>query len=490
MSATIGEASIGGSNYLEVSIEEAITPRTFRRYSELKMSLVVIVADIVALILSFGAAFILRFFILGSLPVEIFFQFSFIFLGLILLYYGRGLYPGYALHPAEEIRRLTVNTLIGFALVGAVIFVARGVPNLSRFILILACFFALILVPILRSLLRRIAVRLGIWGVPIVLLGKNEDIQVWSEKLKKNQYWGLIPVINMSIDRIGENATPNEDYLDQVSSLVNKFGVSTVMVLVNGSPSTIMNILGAYQNVFRSVILINLELNPMAIWVSPLNFGGMTGYIVKHDMHNSAIMILKRCIDLLFSALCLLVLSPLFLLIAILIRLDSPGPVFYKQWRLGKNGAPFQMLKFRTMYADADEVLKKWLEEDPVIREEWEKYQKLKDDPRITLFGNILRQMSIDEFPQFWNIAIGEMSLIGPRPFFRDQLEEYGDAYRYYVMVRPGLSGLWQVSGRNNTSFEERALWDKYYVSNWSFWLEIYIFFKSIWVVLSRDGAL
>jgi Undecaprenyl-phosphate galactose phosphotransferase WbaP len=213
------------------------------------------------------------------------------------------------------------------------------------------------------------------------------------------------------------------------------------------------------------------------------------GLEIRNDLTNYGFRILKRLIDVLGAISGLLLLAPLMLLLAFLIKLDSPGPVLYWQWRLGKNGKPFKMLKFRTMHFDADCTLEDALKADGLLRREWDRYQKLRNDPRVTRVGRLLRRFSIDELPQLWNVLKGEMSLVGPRPFFTNQLEDYGNKFQYYVLVRPGLTGMWQISGRNKTSFAERADWDQYYVSNWSLWLEIYILARTLWVVFRSDGA-
>lgn len=200
--------------------------------------------------------------------------------------------------------------------------------------------------------------------------------------------------------------------------------------------------------------------------------------------------IVKRFFDLIVIALGLMFVAPIFLIIAVLIKISSPGPIFFLQPRIGLGGKQFMMVKFRTMHVDADTLLKKMLSENPALKHEWNEYQKLSNDPRITTMGKILRRLSLDELPQIWNIIRGEMSLIGPRPFLPSQLELYGkQAYLNYIRVRPGITGMWQVSGRNQTSFASRAQWDDYYIRNWSLGLDLKILYQTIGVVLQREGA-
>jgi len=225
--------------------------------------------------------------------------------------------------------------------------------------------------------------------------------------------------------------------------------------------------------------------------LQPLDLANYLGLQVKNHLVSPYSQLLKRLIDLLGSVVGLLLLSPFVGLaaLAILIKLDSPGGVLYRQPRLGKGGKTFDMLKFRTMHINADEVLKIELARNPALKEEWDHYQKLKDDPRITRVGRLLRKFSLDELPQLWNIVQGEMSLVGPRPIMLNQETLYGPYYKDYIQVLPGITGLWQVSGRNRTSFARRAELDNEYIQRWSIWMDIYILFKTIKVVLWKDGA-
>jgi lipopolysaccharide/colanic/teichoic acid biosynthesis glycosyltransferase len=176
-------------------------------------------------------------------------------------------------------------------------------------------------------------------------------------------------------------------------------------------------------------------------------------------------------------------------MISLLVRFESPGGIFYSQDRLGIGGKVFKLLKFRTMYVNGDQIFEERLKNDPALRQEWEKYQKLKNDPRVTRGGAFLRKFSLDELPQMWNIFKGEMSLVGPRPIMISQKEMYGPAFHDYCQIKPGITGLWQVSGRNHTTFTRRAELDMEYIQRWSLWLDIYIIFQTVKEVLARDGA-
>ena len=210
---------------------------------------------------------------------------------------------------------------------------------------------------------------------------------------------------------------------------------------------------------------------------------------MRQNLRDKRRLRFKRGMDLLFCTLGAVVLLPLGFLLALCIRLDSPGPIFFRQRRVGQGGREIHIFKFRTMVRDADAFLQRLLQENPALQEEWEKDQKLKNDPRITRVGRILRKLSLDELPQLINVVKGDMSLVGPRPIVENEEEKYGPVYEEYCLVKPGITGLWQISGRNNTSYAERVAYDHYYISNWSVWMDLWILGKTVPVVLTGYGA-
>jgi len=238
------------------------------------------------------------------------------------------------------------------------------------------------------------------------------------------------------------------------------------------------------------VVLIRQQKDSFSLSDSKtLDFREVIGFQICHNLLNPLSMVIKRIEDLAISGLCLLFLSPLVALISLLIRLDSPGGIYFRQDRLGKGGKVIRVVKFRTMYANGDQIFDEQLKNDPALRAEWLQYQKLKVDPRVTRIGSFLRKFSLDELPQIRNIFKGEMSLVGPRPIMLSQKEMYGPAFHDYCQIKPGMTGLWQVSGRNHTTFARRAELDMEYIQRWSVWLDIYIMFQTIQEVLGRKGA-
>ncbi|NNC38839.1 MAG: sugar transferase [Hyphomonadaceae bacterium] len=198
---------------------------------------------------------------------------------------------------------------------------------------------------------------------------------------------------------------------------------------------------------------------------------------------------LKRIFDITLAFILSLILAPLLLVICASIKLADGGPAIFKQKRIGRNGEVFRCWKFRTMIVNSDEVLNKVLAEDPRAAAEWDEDHKLRNDPRVTAMGCFLRKTSLDELPQLWNILKGEMSLVGPRPIVESEVKKYGRFFRAYISVSPGVTGLWQVSGRNDTGYAERVRMDVEYVNNYSIWTDLKIIMMTVPAVLSTRGA-
>ena len=226
-------------------------------------------------------------------------------------------------------------------------------------------------------------------------------------------------------------------------------------------------------------------------WTEPRDLGGMIGFETRQKLLNPLAQWIKRTLDLAAASGGLLVCAPLLGVCALWIRKASPGSPFYTQEREGRDGTTLRILKLRTMFPNADEMLEAHLAGDPEAREEWERFCKLKHDPRILPgVGHFLRKTSLDELPQLWNVLRGEMSLVGPRPFPRYHLEGFGPRFRALrSRVKPGLTGLWQVSDRADGDLEVQEALDTYYIRNWSLWLDLYILARTVRAVLFPRGA-
>jgi len=209
---------------------------------------------------------------------------------------------------------------------------------------------------------------------------------------------------------------------------------------------------------------------------------------VPHTL-NTFERVAKRSMDIVGALVFFILLGPLYLLTALCVRLSMGAPVHFGQVRLGQGGRRFRFYKFRSMVHDSETVLDQFLSKNDVARTEWDTFQKLQKDPRITPVGQFIRKLSVDELPQFWNVLKGDMSLVGPRPCLERQRTLYGRHWEHYCTMRPGLTGLWQVSGRNRLPYAKRVELDAYYVSHWSLWLDCKILVKTVLVVFARDGS-
>lgn len=210
---------------------------------------------------------------------------------------------------------------------------------------------------------------------------------------------------------------------------------------------------------------------------------------IRNNLASPWNQMLKRIFDIVATICGGILISPILLIIAIWVYHDSPGPVIFKHRRVGKDGKEFNCYKFRSMCVNSKEVLEHLLATDPAAKAEWDKEFKLKDDPRITKSGAFLRKTSLDELPQLWNVLKGEMSLVGPRPIVRSEMARYGKYIKEYMMVRPGITGIWQTSGRNDIDYPERVQMDNWYVHNWSVWLDLVLLWRTIGVVAACNGA-
>jgi len=198
---------------------------------------------------------------------------------------------------------------------------------------------------------------------------------------------------------------------------------------------------------------------------------------------------LKRTIDIVGALAFFVLLGPMYLAVAAVVLIGMGGPVHYWQTRLGQGGRTFRFYKFRSMVHNADDILQQHLKSHPSEQLQWDKYQKLESDPRVTRVGRVMRKLSLDELPQFFNVLKGDMSLVGPRPCMVRQRSMYGKHWEHYCHMQPGITGLWQVSGRNRLPYSDRVALDAQYAAQWSLWLDIKILARTVWVVLSRDGS-
>ena len=454
-----------------------------RRHARLWMTLSLLGSDLVSLFLSFGLANLLLSLFAGStslsapnpinsIPLLLFF---------VLAYAASGLYPAIGVSPVDELRLLSKATVIVFALLLTYTLLEDASVPMPRAWLILACPIALLLTQGDRWLLRIWARNRGVWGEPVAIVGTGRQTQHIQTYIKDSIRLGMRPVV--MIDGFW---SPTQD----LATLLKGTGIRSAVLVVSEMSTEMKSwIIDQRQYPFHHLILIPPLEWGYSLGITTHDLEGMLGLGVPQNLLNRWVQWIKRSLDLSIILLGSTVIFPLGLIMALLVRLDSRGPIFYAQERVGVDGKSFKVWKFRTMVNNAEQVLQKYLADNADLKQEWLSAHKLKDDPRVTRIGKILRKLSLDELPQLWNVLIGEMSLVGPRPIPLNELDCYDRGLNLYKQVRPGITGLWQVSGRNECSYADRMRYNEYYIRNWSIWLDIYILLRTVWVVLSQRGA-
>ncbi|XGB42720.1 MAG: undecaprenyl-phosphate galactose phosphotransferase WbaP [Nodosilinea sp. LVE1205-7] len=415
-------------------------------------------------------------------------------LGVFILAYGlAGLYPGVCVSPVEELRRVVLSTTFIYLVLGSGIFLVRQGETYSRSVFLLAWLFSLLLVLLGRWLVRHLFAKCDWWGYPVLILGAGRTGELVIKTLKNQPWFGLKPMAVLDDNPAIKGqlwGIPVVGGLALAPLLARQRDIHYAIVAIPGvDRQRLLTILEDYGHSFAHLLMIPDLFGLASLWVGARDLGGILGLEISQRLLLPGSRITKALLDFSLALILAVLLLPLLLLVTILIKLDSPGPLFYGQQRLGQYGTPFVAWKFRTMVENADQVLENYLQANPVLRQQWDADHKLRYDPRVTTIGRLLRRTSLDELPQLWNVLRGEMSLVGPRPIVGDEIERYAETYRLYTRVLPGLTGLWQVSGRNNISYPARVNLDAYYVRNWSVWLDIYILVRTIWVVITGEGA-
>ena len=403
-----------------------------------------------------------------------------------------GLYPGYGINSVERVRRRThVLSLLFLLLILWDFLLSSGDASLGTLVSTFAV--AVVVGPLAEALVRRVMLACGWWGAPVVVLGAGPTGQRLVKLLHREPEVGLIPVAVFD-DRMnlrgGEiESVPVLGPLSRAKTLVGQASTALVAMPDLG-PDRLARLSGRLT--FPKVILIPDLVGIGSLWVASRDLGGIVGLEVKRNLCERRNWAVKRAIDCAVSLPLLLLSLPVLLLFAACIKLLSPdGPVLFRHERTGFGGRTISILKLRTMRSDADQRLQDHLDADPEAREQWQRYCKLKEDPRVLpVIGPLLRRTSLDEMPQLWNVLRGEMSLVGPRPLPRYHLEQFAPSFRTLRRgVLPGLTGLWQVSARSDGDHAVQQMLDTYYIRNWSLWLDLYLLVRTVGVVVCGRGA-
>ena len=438
--------------------------------------------------------------------------------------------------PPEELRRSTLSTLLVYAGSWGVAVLARNssISAISHGAWLLGWLVSAALVPIGRATLRWQCAARPWWGQPVVVIGAGKVGRAVVATLRSRPQLGLKPVAILDDDptkhgtvRVtwgeddlmvqsvrGDAPDSSRDDFDTPStrSALEQFaeveGVpvvgglelapiiaqrlhikSIVIAMPKLDSAKLLALIERYADGYSSVLVIP-DLFSVAHFGAPThNLGGVLGIEVQRQLLLAGPRFAKRIMDIALTTLGGLLIMPFILAVGVLIKLDSQGPIFYRQKRLGQDGVRFVAFKFRTMYGDGEHRLKEVLDRDPSLRAEYEEFHKLTVDPRVTRIGRVLRRYSLDELPQIWSVFVGDMSLVGPRPYLEREIPDMNGHEAIILRVRPGLTGIWQVTERNASSFEQRVLLDVEYVRSWSVWLDLYVLARTVPVVVGGTGS-
>jgi Undecaprenyl-phosphate galactose phosphotransferase WbaP len=406
----------------------------------------------------------------------------------LLLAYGLGaLYSEIWVHPVIEFRQLTHITTL------AMLAAAVGGSLAWPFPLwcVAAWVGAVLLVPLFRTVARAFCVGRTWWGYPTLVIGSGESAADVARMLLDAPRSGLRPVLVTDPDRkCRASVLPVMNDPTILDSMLRDLGICHAVVsLPDFTSARLAETLDRYSGIVPHLMVLSDTTTLPTLWGSSRCVGRLSGIEVRNGLLLATLQGIKRCFDLAVALAALAVGLPLLALIAVGIKLTSRGPVLFGHTRLGRHGRRFKAWKFRTMYTNGDAILRDYLNRVATAREEWTRDRKLRHDPRVTRFGALLRKLSLDELPQIWNVLRGDMSVVGPRPIVESEVTLYGDVFRLYTKVKPGITGLWQVSGRTNLSYDDRVLLDQFYIRHWSPWLDVYILAKTVVALLKRDGA-
>lgn len=401
----------------------------------------------------------------------------------------------------DEARSMLKAVSAASVMMLAVVTLGKMSDTISRPVIVFLWFFGLVFFPLFRLAGKKALHAAGLWRENVIIIGAGQAGIETAKGISAQTHLGyhLIGFLDDGEDKIGKQITISGNAYKVFGKVRNfkKFitllNVSTVIIAIPSLPVDKLAKLTNHVQKFTRNILLIPDVKGIALVNTELHHLFVQQLFllkINNNLRSPVNRFIKRTFDVLVAVLFLPLLVPLIGILGLLIKLESPGTVFYRHRRIGRHGRPFSLYKFRSMYRDAEDRLAKILESGRSTKQEWEAFYKLKDDPRITRMGKFLRRTSLDELPQILNVLKGEMSLVGPRPVLLEEIKKYYKEHAdHYHLVRPGITGLWQVSGRNKINYDVRVRLDSWYVLNWSLWLDIVILFKTVDVVLKHDGA-
>ena len=400
------------------------------------------------------------------------------------LYGGHFFYPGIGVGKVEEVKRLTLSLIAGYILL---LICLKGANQLHRYNLwCLAGAFLLTLpcMPLARYFCRSLLKRFPATRIKVLIAGAGKTGKAVAHEVTRDNYYGFEVAGFLDDDTDRENVCGK---LTDAVIIAREKNIDYLILCI--APHHLAGHINQLLKHFRHILFVTPQRILPIMWTHTVPLGCTAAFEIHNKLQMKLFRVFKKITELMMA---LIILPFIFLLgsvIALLIKLTSPGPVLYRAERLGQNGKKIFIWKFRTMCQDADDMLENILENDPVLKMEWEQKFKLANDPRITPLGRFLRRTSLDELPQFWNVITGDMAIIGPRPIVEKERHYYGENFHVFSVVKPGITGLWQVSGRSDLDYTRRVNLDVYYVTNWTLWLDYMILLKTIASVFQPRGA-
>lgn len=369
--------------------------------------------------------------------------------------------------------------------------------QISRTVIVLMGMTAVVLLPVTRMNFKKILRRFGLLKRRVLVLGAGKTGRLIANALMREPNYGyeIIGFVDDDPAKFGKKIEGVKIHkgVDRSVNYIKRCNIEDLFIAMPGAgKERLQGLINNLQHKVENILFVPDVFGIAVLGTSLQHFFQEEAFAfeMKNNLSRSGNIFIKKVFDILLSMLILPLVVVLLLLFAILIKVNSKGPVIFTQDRIGKKGKIFKCYKFRTMHMNAGRMLPELFRKNPCAEEEWVRYWKLKNDPRITRVGKFLRSTSLDELPQIFNVLIGEMSLVGPRPVTQIEIDEY---YREKAglcfSVPPGITGLWQVSGRNHESYDRRIALDSWYVRNWNIWLDIVILLKTVRVVLKKEGA-
>ncbi len=395
------------------------------------------------------------------------------------------------------VRRIFWASIYAAVTVVLLLYFAQLGEEVSRLFVGLASFFIVLFLWAGRYVCRKCVYALGLFRVPVLFIGAGRTAERVIRSFQFDAGFDYRLVGFLDDHPVSETLAAKYPILggfDDAERIIRATGVRDVVITAPGlDPDAQVRLINRIQPlVSRVIVAPNLIGIPMGRLTAVSLVSEKIVLLETHNNLNGRFnRLVKRTFDLVCSVLGLVIILPLLIVLSVMIYIDDPGQVIFINRRVGRNGRIFNCYKFRSMVMKGgDELLARYLAENAEERENWEVYCKLKgNDPRVTKFGRFLRRTSLDELPQILNVIRGEMSLVGPRPILEREVERYGELISDYRLVPPGITGLWQVSGRANTAFEERVQMDSWYIRNWSIWLDFVYLMKTVQVVFKKEGA-